>query len=159
MDLAGPWLAPLQPALGRAWAAWQGGATVAQALNAQGPTGAGVVCLDAGALCFVSQAALPDDESYEAFLHRSARVPTRDNLHDFFNGLLWLAQPALKRRLNGLQAAEIRRSGVGRQRGPLRDALTLFDEHGALLRAPPVLWQALRQHDWLALFVTHRACW
>jgi len=34
MDLAGPWLAPLEPALGRVRAAWQGGATVAEALNA-----------------------------------------------------------------------------------------------------------------------------
>ncbi|MES2715468.1 MAG: DUF3025 domain-containing protein [Pseudomonadota bacterium] len=159
MDLTGPWLAPLQPALGQAWAAWQGGATVADALNAGRPAGAGSLRLAAGLLHFVPQQALPAGEAYEAFIHRTARVPTRDNAHDFFNGLVWLAQPALKRRLNTLQAVEIARRGVGGQRGPLRDALTLFDENGALLQAPPPLWQALRRRDWPTLFITHRALW
>ncbi len=159
VDLAGPWLAPLQPALGRAWAAWQAGASVADALNAQLPTGDGALQLGAGPLRFVPQQALPTGQAYEAFIHRKAQVPTRDNAHDFFNGLVWLAQPALKRRLNALQAAEINRSGVASQRGPLRDALTLFDENGALLQAPPPLWQALRQRDWTALFITHRTLW
>ena len=159
MDQQAPWLAPLQPALGAAWAAWQGGAAVAEALNAQRAAGAHSLPLHAGPLCFVPQSALPAGEAYEAFIHRSARVPTRDNAHDFFNGLVWLAQPALKRRLNQLQAAEIGRHGVGSHRGALRDALTLFDENGALLQAPPQLWQALRQRDWRALFVTHRPLW
>ena len=159
MDLAGPWLAPLQPALGRAWSAWQAGASVADALNAQRLQAADAPQPDPGRLCFVPQAALPAGEPYEAFIHRSARVPTRDNPHDFFNGLVWLAQPVLKRRLNALQAGEIARCGVQPQRGPLRDALTLFDENGALLQAPPVLWQALHQRDWTALFITHRARW
>ena len=159
MDLAGPWLAPLQPVPGRAWAAWQDGATVADALNAQCPPGAQAISLPAGALRFVPQQALPAGEAYEAFIHRTACVPTRENAHDFFNGLVWLAQPALKRRLNALQAAEIARAGVVGQRGPLRDALTLFDESGALLQAPPLLWRALRQRDWRALFITHRRLW
>lgn len=159
MDLCGPWLAPLQPALGPAWAAWQAGATVACALNAQRPAAGAAPWLDAGPLCFLPQAALPAGAAYEAFIHRSAGVPTRCNLHDFFNGLVWLAQPAIKRRLNALQAAEIARHGVGGRRGPVRDALTLFDENGALLQAPPLLWQALRQRDWAALFITHRALW
>ena len=86
-------------------------------------------------------------------------MPTRDNLHDVFNGLVWLAQPALKRQLNALQAAAIVRDGIGPRRGPLRDALTLFDENGALLDAPPLLWAALRRRDWQGLFVTHRRLW
>lgn len=159
MDLAGPWLAPLQPALGRAWADWQAGASVADALNAQRPAGAGAIGLDAGPLCFMPQAGLAAGEAYETHIHRTACVPTRDNLHDFFNGLVWLVQPALKRRLNALQAAAIAQHGVQPRRGPLRDALTLFDENGALLQAPPPLWQALHQRDWPALFVTHRALW
>jgi len=159
VDLTGPWLAHLQPALGRVAAAWEGGATVAEALNAQRPGGGKSIHLAAGPLRFVPQAGLPEGEAYEAFIHRMARVPTRDNAHDFFNGLVWLAQPALKRRLNALQAAQIARDGIGARRGPMRDALTVFDENGALLDAPPPLWQALRQRDWQALFVTHRALW
>ena len=108
---------------------------------------------------FVPRTALPAGEAYEAFIHRTAQVPTRDNLHDFFNGLIWLQQPALKSRLNALQAAEIQRAGIGPIRGPLRDALTLFDENGAVLEAPKVLRVALRQRDWFALFITHRQRW
>ena len=159
IDLATPWLAPLGPALGRAWRNWQAGASVADALNGAGaarrqPPGPGEVLP-----CFVPQTALPAGEAYEAFIHRSGQVPTRDNLHDFFNGLVWLALPAIKRRLNTLQAGEIARHGVGAVRGPLRDALTLFDEGGALLQGPPALLQALRDRDWQALFITHRALW
>jgi Protein of unknown function (DUF3025) len=112
-----------------------------------------------GPLRFVEQAALPAGEAYEAFIARTACVPTRSNLHDFFNGLAWHLHPALKRRLNELQAAQIGRASTGAPRGALRDALTLFDENGALLQAPTVLVDALRQRDWQALFVTHRAAW
>lgn len=159
MDLAGPWLAPLRPALDRVWSAWQGGMAVADALNAQRPAADAAIRLAAGPLHFVPQADLPEGEPYEAFIHRTAGVPTRDNAHDFFNGLVWLAQPALKRRLNALQAGAIARDGIGARRGPVRDALTVFDENGALLAAPAPLWTALRTRDWHGLFVTHRGLW
>ena len=119
--------------------------------------------LPAGPLRFVPQAELPPGEAYEAFIHRTACVPTRNNLHDLFNGLVWLARPALKARLNALQAAEIQRVGVNAQRGRLRDALTLFDENGAVLDGPTDLLAALaadlRARNWAALFITHRARW
>ena len=68
--------------------------------------------------------------------------------------------PATKRRLNQLQAAEIALAGgVGQLRGPVRDALTLFDENAALLQAPDALWQALLQRDWRRLFVDFRPLW
>ncbi len=108
---------------------------------------------------FVPQSYLPSGEAYEAFIHRTNTVPTRDNLHDFFNGLVWLQFPQAKRRLNALQAAEIARAGIGATRGPLRDALTLFDENGAVLDAPPALWDALLARDWQRLFVAERASW
>ncbi len=108
---------------------------------------------------FVPHEALPPGEAYEAHIFRTGDVPTRDNLHDFFNGLAWLHFPRAKRRLNELQAAEIARCGIGARRGPLRDALTLFDENGAVLDAPPALWDALVARDWQRLFVTERARW
>lgn len=109
---------------------------------------------------FVAAAVLPPGEAYEAFIARTGQVPTRDNLHDAFNRLVWQRHPALKSHLNSLQAAEIAAHGVGPTRGPVRDALTLFDEHGALWPdAPPALAQALAARDWRALFVTHRALW
>ena len=108
---------------------------------------------------FTPQAELPSGEAYEAYIRRTGGVPTRDNLHDFFNGLVWLSQSALKLRLNELQAEEIAGQGIRDERGPLRDALTLFDESGATLQAPDELVGALRQRDWPALFIGHRALW
>ena len=109
---------------------------------------------------FVAADVLPAGEAYEAFIARTGLVPTRDNLHDAFNRLVWQRCPALKQRLNRLQADEIAARGVGGQRGALRDALTLFDEFGALWPdAPPPLAAALAARDWPALFVTHRELW
>lgn len=108
---------------------------------------------------FVPQHELPAGVAYELFIWRSGRVPTRDNLHDLFNGLVWLRFPALKLRLNELHAAQIQREGVGAARGPLRDALTLFDENGAWWQAPAPLVDALRRRDWTALFSVHRVLW
>ncbi|WP_447741045.1 DUF3025 domain-containing protein [Variovorax boronicumulans] len=150
IDWAAPWLAPYRdPGEAVARTIAQGG-TVAAALQAAKPP---------AVPDFVTQDALPEGQAYEAHIFRTRTVPTRDNLHDFFNGLVWLAFPETKRRLNELQAAEIARAGVGATRGPLRDALTLFDENGAVLDAPPALWEALVARDWQALFVTRRSLW
>lgn len=155
LDTARPWLAPYARRAAAASAALAHGLGVAEALsNEPVPIG-----LPAGPLRFVPAHAAPDDEAYEAFIFRTAQVPTRDNPHDFFNGLVWLHFPAAKRRLNELQAAEIARAGIGAVRGPLRDALTLFDENGAVLDAPAALWEALLARDWQRLFVAERALW
>lgn len=148
LDWHRPWLAPLAAVGVEVEARVRAGATVAEALNAE-----------AGPVRFVPQEALPDGEAYEAFIFRTGCVPTRNNLHDFFNGLMWLSRPALKRRLNELQAAQIAQAGVGATRGPVRDALTLFDENAALLQAPAELVQALRERQWRRLFIDDRALW
>lgn len=156
IDWRQPWLAPLRERGERLGRALQAGKTLVDALNAQiGPEHR----LVAGALRFVPQASVPADEAYESFIARSARVPTREGLHDLFNALVWLVYPALKRRLNELHAAEIARDGIADQRGPVRDALTLFDENAAWLQVPQPLAAALRDRDWHAVFVTHRAAW
>nr|WP_301334618.1 DUF3025 domain-containing protein [Variovorax dokdonensis] len=108
---------------------------------------------------FVPQQALAPDTAYEQFIDEAAAIPTRENAHDFFNALVWLHLPQAKRRMNRLQATEIRRLGVGSRRGRVRDALTLLDENGAILQAPPPLWDALRQRDWRRLFVGERSLW
>jgi hypothetical protein len=158
IDWSRPWLAPLrvrgEPAARRV----EQGASVAQALN----EALGVqpsVQLPAGPLRFVPQASVDASEAYEAFIARTACVPTRDNAHDFFNGLMWLHRPGLKASLNAAQSAEIARDGIGTSRGDRRDALTLFDENGALLFAPQPLLQALREHDWRLLFIMQRSLW
>ena len=149
VDWAQPWLAPYRSS----------GGAVEQAARHAGVAAALQAVKPAQAPDFVHQDALPAGQAYEAHIFQTRTVPTRDNLHDFFNGLVWLAFPQTKRRLNELQAAEITRSGVAAVRGPLRDALTLLDENGAVLDAPPALWQALIARDWHTLFITQRGLW
>ena len=108
---------------------------------------------------FVPQADLPEGVAYEQFIFETRRVPTRDGLHDFFNGLCWLHFPLIKTRLNQLQAAQIAADGIGAVRGPVRDAITVFDENAAFLRAPDALWLALAAKDWGRLFGELRPLW
>jgi hypothetical protein len=108
---------------------------------------------------FVQQSDLPAGEPYEGFIARTGCVPTRDNLHDLLNGLMWLSYPQTKRRLNTLQAQQIALLGTAGPRGVLRDALTVFDENAAILRAPASLADALRRRAWYTLFVERRSDW
>ncbi len=110
-------------------------------------------------LVFVAPSTLPSGVAYEQFIFATRSVPTRDNLHDFFNGLCWLRFPKTKKKLNELQAIEIAQAGVQPLRGVVRDALTVFDENAALLIAPQPLWDALAEHDWQKLFVDLRPLW
>ena len=108
---------------------------------------------------FVPQQQLPDGEAYERFIFNTGQCPTRDNLHDFFNGLCWITFPQTKKKLNQLQAAEIAKAGVQPLRGAVRDALTVFDENAAFLIASQPLWDALLARDWQTLFITLRPLW
>jgi hypothetical protein len=108
---------------------------------------------------FVPHSELPAGVAYEQYIFESGCVPTRDGLHDFFNGLCWLRFPRTKQRLNQLQAAQIAHSGIQPVRGPARDGLTVFDENAAFLQAPDPLWEALAAKDWHALFVDLRPLW
>lgn len=113
-------------------------------------------------LSFVEQTSLPEDMAYEAFISATGNVPTRDNLHDFFNALVWLSFPHIKRQLNALQAEQIARDGIGKSRGPARDAATIFDENAALLVARDdaqgsALVAALRDHQWMDVLFEQRS--
>jgi hypothetical protein len=109
-------------------------------------------------LCFVPQTALPEGVAYESFISASGGVPTRDNLHDFFNALAWLTFPQIKRRLNALQAAEIESAGGVATRSKPRDAATIFDENAVLLVTCDLSWLAdLREHRWHRALFESRA--
>jgi len=157
IDWSPPWLAPYRSLGERVCRAFERGVSLAQALNSLADHGWPL--LAAGALGFVSEDAAPPGEAYESFIARTAGVPTRDDSHDLFNALVWLVFPRIKRRLNELHAEEIGLAGVGRTRGAVRDALTLFDENAALCQVPPRLAQAWRARDWHSLFVVQRAAW
>jgi hypothetical protein len=148
IDWQAPWWQPWREMGQLAAAHIQSGVAVHEALNACGSAN----------VRFVPQTALPEGSAYEAFIFEAKTVPTRDNLHDFFNGLAWLRFPRIKARLNALQYAEIQKNGVKPLRGAMRDALTLFDENAAFLcedlHAPVIA--ALRVHDWQTAFQAHR---
>jgi Protein of unknown function (DUF3025) len=149
IDWQAPWWQPWRELGKQVIAHVQAGAGVHEALNACGSAN----------VRFVPQSALPEAQAYEAFIFETKTVPTRDNLHDFLNGLAWLRFPRIKARLNALQYQEIANHGVQPLRGAMRDALTLFDENAAFLCAnlhAPVI-EALRERDWQAAFQTHRA--
>ncbi len=152
IDWNKPWLFPVASLGQRVAKRVQSGLSVAQALNEAAVRGSACVT-------FVPQSALPQDHAYENFIFETGNCPTRDGLHDFFNGLMWISFPNTKKKLNSLQAEQIRNNGVSQSRGKVRDALTLFDENVAFLRAPDSLWNALKEKDWKALFVQRRALW
>ena len=149
IDWTAPWYAPWAGPGHAVLARYACGQSLPEALN-------GVAC---SPVRFVPQAQLPPGQAYEAFIHASGQVPTREGLHDFFNALCWMHFPLAKRRMNQLQAAEIDRAGVGARRGPVRDALTVFDENAMLIQCPDALWHALSAHRWDEAFVKARHLW
>ncbi|HZZ11165.1 MAG TPA: DUF3025 domain-containing protein [Paraburkholderia sp.] len=111
-------------------------------------------------LAFIAQDALAPGAAYEAHIASTGCVPTRHNLHDFFNGSMWFAFPRIKAALNARQSAAIDVLGVGPTRGGVRDTLTLFDENAVLFAcADPTLSAALRGFDWQTLLVANRDAW
>lgn len=164
IDWHRPWLAPLQPAAELVMQAptWRDG------LNQQ----AAIRHLNnhlSLPIQFVPQSVLPEGMAYESFISATGCVPTRDNLHDFFNALVWLTFPRIKVALNELQAAEITRRALAvaeqarhtqqaqQTRGRVRDAATIFDENAVLfLTSEPSLSSLLRGHQWQELFIEHR---
>lgn len=144
-----PWLAPIREIGGRVAEKVADGFSSHEALNS----------LQAAPVRFVDHSNLPSGQAYEHYIFNSKQCPTREDLHDFLNGICWIHFPKTKIRLNQLQAVEIDKAGVGQVRGAVRDALTLFDENVALLQAPDALWDALVAKDWHALFISQRQLW
>lgn len=199
IDWHQPWLAPWRDPGQRVAQAVAAGAALPDALNCEQAVqqripqrlaggASGVQALNAApqagrtGIEFVPQSALPPGQGYEHYMAQTGQCPTRDNLHDFFNGLCWLRFPQTKRKINQLHAAELERAGAGwgigngncngngasasvsvsatpPPRGPVRDALTVLDENAAFLLAPPPLWQALEARDWQRLFIELRPLW
>ncbi|WP_345811719.1 DUF3025 domain-containing protein [Paraburkholderia sp. PREW-6R] len=160
IDWTKPWFAQFA-ARGERWqrAALAGYAALLNEMNAdarstQQQTGRGQ------RLAFIAQDDLPPGAAYEAHIAATGCVPTRHNLHDFFNGSMWFAFPRIKAALNARQSAAIDVLGVGPTRGGIRDALTLFDENAVLFAcADPALSAALRGFDWQTLLVAQREAW
>lgn len=111
-------------------------------------------------LAFIPQDGLPPGTAYEAHIAATGCVPTRHNLHDFFNALSWFQFPHIKAALSARGSAAVDALGIGPTRGGTRDALTVFDENAVLFAcSDETLATALRSFDWKTLFVDERAAW
>jgi len=127
---------------------WPSRAVLQRALDA-----AGVITASGLPLRLVAPAA--DGLSYEGRLYGRGELECREqNWHDLFNVLAWLGFPRAKAALNARHhAAPL----AARGRGPVRDALTLFDESGMIaLSADEELPAMVRGFRWKELFWTQR---
>lgn len=98
---------------------------------------------------------------YERCVH-TGQIPTRDLGHDWYNGLVWLRFAQAKHRINRSHIEDSDRQSelTSNGRSRLRDALTLFDENGALLLTTETsIRDALLDQDWQTLFVHGRQHW
>lgn len=91
---------------------------------------------------------------YEQRIFRSGRIPTRENNpHDFLNALVWLRFPKLKSALNIRHCKMLEHPDERKQRGKVRDQLTLLDESGVLVASPGRdLLNLLQEKRWVELF-------
>lgn len=102
-------------------------------------------------------------EHYAPRIHASGELQTRyENWHDFFQLISWMMFPKSKAVINALhipmaQQRFASQSELGR-RSPLENALSLFDEGGALVvSSDPELLQLVRDFKWRELFWERRA--
>lgn len=159
IDWGHPAFAPLAPVGAAIAAAIERGADLCDALNVH-PAESAIRTSAGHALRFIPQDALPAGVAYEAHIAATGEVPTRDNLHDFFNALIWLHWPRAKAALNARQARVITQDGVGAARGTVRDAATLFDENALIfLHTDDASERRLTGFDWRGVFVDGRAAW
>lgn len=96
------------------------------------------------------------EERYEARIYLKGELQMRaQNWHDLFNVLVWSAFPHAKSALNTrhYQALIEQQARSALNRGPLQDALTLFDEGGIIVVASDAaLLEDLRNFEWKRLF-------
>jgi hypothetical protein len=101
-------------------------------------------------------AALP---GYEERIWREGLIATRPgDWHDFFNALVWAAFPRSKAAINTRHLGASERTGGAGRRGPVRDALTQFDECGVVVAgADADLLADLARHRWHQVFWRERS--
>ena len=97
---------------------------------------------------------------YETRIAESGEIATRENWHDFFNAVSWLAFPEAKSAISEMHARILSARGGKelRNRSSPRDVLTLFDEGGIIvISRDESLLDLIRRFEWKTLFVDRRA--
>lgn len=111
-------------------------------------------------LRFVCQDSATKDSTtgYEPRIYLKGEIQTRlNNWHDYFQVLVWCRFPQTKLAINALHYREARQrqqmTPVQFNRNPVENALTLFDECGAIIIADDIeLLELIRDFRWKDLF-------
>lgn len=128
--------------------------------------GAGIKCSSNGMpLRFVEQGHKSEqfEDGYEPRIYLKGEIQTRQhNWHDFFQVMVWRMMPKTKTIINQLhyQALKQRNSADPgqRRRGSIENALTQFDECGAvILSSKPDLLELIAEFQWKTLFWQRRS--
>ncbi|WP_455222069.1 DUF3025 domain-containing protein [Kaarinaea lacus] len=115
-------------------------------------------------LRFVPQGGKPQrfEEGYEPRIYLEGEIQTRlHNWHDFFQVMVWRMFPKTKTVINERHYLAIKQrlenSAGNQQRSPMENALTQFDECGAVIvSSDPELLELITHFRWKALFWQHR---
>jgi hypothetical protein len=98
---------------------------------------------------------------YEPRIYLRGEVQIRErNWHDLMNALVWLTFPRSKAALNARHhgALLVQQASGAPNRGPVQDAMTLFDEGGVLVASrDPGLLQRIEAFQWKRLFWHERS--
>ncbi|MFW8590108.1 DUF3025 domain-containing protein [Glaciecola sp. 2405UD65-10] len=109
---------------------------------------------------FISQSQFENNALYyEEIIYKKGKIPTRNNWHDFFNGLIWLQLPKTKRYFSEVHNQQIEQYGL-KMRSPVRDRITHFDECGLIIFTNEAkLAHEIKAHNWQAVFINRKHQW
>lgn len=115
-------------------------------------------------LSFTHQNDLEHGTAYEAHIGKHHKIPTRDNLHDWFGACIWSIFPKTKALLNAKHLSYINQNDTANKRNRVRDTITVFDENGAILVVSDddigcEIGNALNAFDWQTCLIKHRNHW
>lgn len=115
-------------------------------------------------LTFTHQNDLEHGTAYEAHIGIHHKIPTRDNLHDWFGACIWSAFPKTKSLLNAKHLHHINENHTNNKRNRVRDTITVFDENGAVLVVADdeighKIATGLQNFDWQTCLVANRQYW
>ncbi len=98
------------------------------------------------------------EDHYEPRIFLKKELQTRnENWHDFFNAMIWLQFPNIKKSLNQLHFYAAKARKAGSNRSTLENAITLFDECGCVIVSDREdLLDLIRGHEWHKLFWQNR---
>jgi Protein of unknown function (DUF3025) len=94
------------------------------------------------------------DDHYESRIYLKGELQTRtENWHDFFNAMVWLGFPDIKKTLNELHYQTSHSREAGTNRSSLENAIALFDECGLIIISDQQdLLDLIRNHQWHEIF-------